>query len=49
MRTSDELIAKLTELKESNSISSYPHIKNIIKNQRIPIAYTEIKPFKLIR
>lgn len=49
MRSSEQLISKLIELKENNSISSYSHIKNIIKNQRIPIAYTEIKPFKLIR
>ena len=49
MRSSAQLIPKLIELKEDNSISSYSHIKNIITNQRIPIAYTEIKPFKLIR
>lgn len=49
MRVSDEIIAKLLELKADSSISSYPHIKNILKNQQIPIAYKEIKPFKLIR
>jgi hypothetical protein len=49
MRVADEIIAKLKKLKADNTISSYPHIKNILKNQRIPVAYTEIKPFKLIR
>lgn len=49
MRDSDEIIAKLSELKVDNSISSYPHIKNIIKNQRIPVVFNEIKPFRLIR
>ncbi|SRX54538.1 hypothetical protein [Aequorivita sp. CIP111184] len=49
MSASKEIIAKLSKLKADNSISSYPHIKNILKNQRIPIAYTELKPFKLIR
>lgn len=49
MSASKEIIEKLSKLKADNSISSYPHIKNILKNQRIPIAYTEIKPFKLIR
>jgi hypothetical protein len=49
MRVADEIIAKLLKLKADNTISSYPHIKNILKNQRIPVAYTEIKPFKLIR
>jgi len=47
--TSKEIIEKLSELKADNSISSYPHIKNILKNQRISIACTEVKPFKLIR
>jgi hypothetical protein len=49
MSVSKEIIEKLSKLKASNSISSYPHIKNILKNQRIPIAFTELKPFKLIR
>lgn len=49
MKVSDEIIAKLLELKADNSISSYPHIKNIIKNQRIPVAYRELRPYKLIR
>jgi hypothetical protein len=49
MNVSDQIISKLTELKESNSISSYSHIKNILKNQNIIIPFTEIKPFKLIR
>lgn len=49
MRVSDEIIAKLSKLKADNSISSYPHIKNIIKNQRIPVVFKEIKPFRLIR
>ncbi len=49
MKDSEAIIAKLLELKADNSPASYPHIKNILKNQRIPIAYTEIKPFKLIR
>ncbi|TVZ22692.1 RES domain-containing protein [Dokdonia sp. Hel_I_63] len=49
MSASKEIIEKLSKLKVSNSISSYPHIKNILKNQRIPIAFTELKPFKLIR
>lgn len=49
MRVSDEIIAKLKKLKANNSVSSYPHIKNIIKNQRIPVVFKEIKPFKIIR
>jgi RES domain len=49
MRPSEQIIAKLIELKEDNSISSYAHIKNILKNQVIPIASSEFKPFKLIR
>lgn len=49
MSASKEIIEKLSKLKASNSISSYPHIKNILKNQRIPVAFTELKPFKLIR
>lgn len=49
MRKSEQIIAKLKELKEDNSISSYAHIKNILKNQIIPIAFSEFKPFKLIR
>ncbi|MAQ41523.1 hypothetical protein [Mesonia oceanica] len=49
MKVSDEIIAKLSKLKIDNSISSYPHIKNIIKNQRIPVVFNEIRPFKIIR
>lgn len=49
MKVSDNIISKLLELKADNSTASYPHIKNILKNQRIPIPFTEIKPFKLIR
>lgn len=49
MRTSEQIIARLKELKEDNSVSSYTHIKNILKNQLIPIIYTEFKPFRLIR
>ncbi|MEO8236137.1 MAG: hypothetical protein ABI549_12030 [Flavobacterium sp.] len=49
MRVSEQIIAKLKELKEDNSIASYTHIKNILKNQLIPIVYSEFKPFKLIR
>ncbi|WP_369752566.1 hypothetical protein AB3G34_11955 [Flavobacterium sp. WC2409] len=49
MRTSEQIIAKLKELKEDNSISSYTHIKNILKNQIIPIIYSEFQPFRLIR
>lgn len=49
MRPSEQIIAKLKELKEDNSISSYTHIKNILKNQLIPIVYSEFKPFRLIR
>ena len=49
MKVSDQIIAKLKNLKASNSISSYSHIKNILKNQNIIIPFIEIKPFKLIR
>lgn len=49
MKHSDEIISKLKKLKEDNSINSYPHIKNILKNQRIPVAIIEYRPFKLIR
>ena len=49
MKVSDEIIAKLKELKADNSVSSYPQIKNILKNQRIPIAFTDLRPYKLIR
>lgn len=49
MKISDEIITKLKELKRKTSNSSYPHIKNILKNQRIPVAFTEIKPYKLVR
>lgn len=49
MKVSDKIIAKLEKLKASKSVSSYPHIKNILKNQRIPIAVTEFNPYKLIR
>jgi len=49
MRISEELINKLTELKEQETISSYSHIKNILKNQIILVPHLEYKPFKLIR
>lgn len=49
METSHKLITKLKELKEENSITSYPHIKNILKNQLIPVAFSEFHPTKLIR
>ena len=49
MKVSEELINKLTELKEQETISSYSHIKNILKNQIIPVPHLEYKPFKLIR
>lgn len=49
MNIADQLINKLKELKKDNSDSSYPHIKNILKNQKIHIAFYEFKPFKLIR
>lgn len=49
MTSSDILITKLKELKNSKSETSYSHIKNILKNQRIPVAVTQIKPFKIIR
>jgi len=42
-------IAKLTELKSDSSISSYPHVKNILKNQIIPIPFLKYKPSKLVR
>ncbi len=49
MTFAEILIAKLKELKKSKSESSYSHIKNILINQRLPVAYTEINPFKIIR
>ena len=49
MRVSDQIISKLRVLKEDNSISSYSHIKNILKNQKLLVAFFELKPFKLIR
>jgi len=49
MKASEELIKKLSGLKEQNTISSYSHIKNILKNQIIPIPFYDYKPFKLIR
>ena len=39
MRTSEQIIGRLKELKEDNSISSYTHIKNILKNQLIPFSF----------
>lgn len=42
MRTSEQIITRLKELKEDNSISSYTHIKNILKNQLIPIIHLGI-------
>ncbi|MEH6706101.1 MAG: hypothetical protein V7691_15000 [Galbibacter orientalis] len=49
MKASEELIKRINELKEQDTISSYSHIKNILKNQIIPIPLYECKPFKLIR
>ena len=49
MTVSEKIIDKLKELKEQNSISSYSHIKNILKNQIIPIPFYDYKPYKLIR
>lgn len=49
MKISDKLILKLKELKTSDSISSYTHIKNILSYQCIMIPYTLVKPDKLIR
>ncbi|MCT4590445.1 MAG: hypothetical protein N4A71_21630 [Carboxylicivirga sp.] len=36
-------------MKESKSISSYTHLKNILNNQVIPIPFIDIEPYKLIR
>ncbi|PKQ46871.1 RES domain-containing protein [Confluentibacter flavum] len=49
MTKSEQIINKLNELKEQDTISSYSHIKNILKNQIIPIPFYEYKPYKLIR
>ena len=50
MRTSEQIIEKLKALKEDNSISSYVHIKNILKNQLVPLfAISEFKPYRLAR
>lgn len=49
MSVSNQLIKKLQELKEDNSIGSYSHIKNILFNQFIPVFCTEIRPSKIIR
>ena len=49
MSVSNQIINKLRELKKSNSESSYSHILNILKNQIIPLPFTVIQPYKLIR
>lgn len=49
MNVSEQLIARLVELKKSNSESSYSHILNILRNQIILVPFTIIKPYKLIR
>lgn len=49
MAVTGKLISKLQTLKENNSIESYCHIKNILKNQKIVIPYKEYKPYKIIR
>jgi hypothetical protein len=49
MNLSEKLIARLKELKEEETISSYSHIKNILKNQIIPVPLYEYKPYRLIR
>lgn len=49
MTISDKIISKLQNLKKSNSVESYCHIKNILKNQRIVVPYQEYKPYKIIR
>lgn len=49
MKPSEVIIKRLEELKFDNSSTSYVHIKNILKNQLIPVAFTEHHPSKLIR
>lgn len=49
MKPSEQIIQKLNELKEMDNISSYSHIKNILKNQIIPVPHLEYKPFRIIR
>lgn len=49
MSVSNQLIKRIKELKEDNSIPSYSHIKNILFNQFIPVFCTEIRPCKIIR
>ena len=49
MNKANQLIKKIRELKEEDSYTSYSHIKNILKNQRIITQCTEYQPNKLIR
>ncbi|WP_350284635.1 hypothetical protein [uncultured Croceitalea sp.] len=49
MKAMEELINRLEELKKLDTISSYSHIKNILKNQIIPVPILEYKPYRLIR
>ena len=49
MKPSEQIIERLNLLKEMDNISSYSHIKNILKNQIIPVPLLEYKPFRLIR
>lgn len=49
MKEAEEIINKLIELKSQDTDSSYSHIKNILKNQLIPVPFYDYKPFRLIR
>ncbi len=49
MKPSEIIINRLNELKDDSSNSSYPHIKNILSNQLIPVAFIEHYPSNLIR
>lgn len=49
MKTSEQIIKRLKKLKGMDNVSSYSHIKNILKNQIIPVPHLEYKPNKLIR
>lgn len=49
MSNAKQIIDKIEELKISDSIASYPHIKNILANQRFPLAMFEYQPYKIIR
>jgi hypothetical protein len=49
MKTAEILINRLKELKNSETVSSYTHIKNILYNQLIPVPVCVYKPFTIIR